>query len=73
MVRQSKLNKMEEWSRTNKLRFNIGKCHIIKIKIKQKQTNTQVLHQVTTVTDIGMQFEYKLKFGEHIEIIRKLF
>lgn len=74
---QNDIDKLYEWSVINKLLLNIEKCHVVifsnKIVPSQQlyRINTLPLAQRSSVNDLGVIFDDKLKFDEHVNSIVK--
>lgn len=72
---QSDINYIEKWCKTNRLNLNVGKCNVVSYSRKKypilfnyKVDNT-LLQRVQTIKDLGVTFDEKLSFNNHIENI----
>lgn len=74
-ILQTDLNRIVEWCNANCLHLNIEKCNMISFTRKRAVTtfnydiNGKTLRRASTVKDLGILFDSKLKFDEHIEQI----
>lgn len=72
---QSDLNTIHKWCLDNKLTLNINKCVFIVFSNKLNQSdvsykiNNITLNKMSTVKDLGVTFDSKLKFTQHIDNI----
>lgn len=77
MELQEDLDRLHDWTITNKLKLNIDKCCTMAFSIKQNPTpasyniNGIELTEVNKMKDLGVIFDKKLKFDSHIEEIVK--
>lgn len=66
---------LHEWCTTNKLSLNISKCKAINFSNKRNPTppdyriNSIPLETVSSIKDLGIQFDSKFKFDLHIQTI----
>lgn len=69
---QSQINSLEEWCNTFKLKLNESKCKVISYSRKKEpiiykyQLNNQILNREYSTKDLGILFDNKLHFSEHI-------
>lgn len=74
---QADLDRLHEWTRTNKLRLNISKCCAMSFSNKLSPTqavyniNGSQLDVVDSMKDLGVTFDSKLSFNEHVNTIVK--
>lgn len=72
---QNDLNRLSNWCRTNKLSLNTQKCKFISFTAKRIPLPTTYnidgtpLEQVTSINDLGILLDSKLKFNLHIDNI----
>jgi len=72
---QQDLDNLNSWSITNKLHFNISKCHIVHFSRSSSvltftySLNGVALTTVDEVRDLGVTFHSDLSFGRHIQLI----
>lgn len=73
MALQNELNKVSQWCNSNKLQLNISKCKVISYTRKTNpilfhyNVDTEVLLRTDTTRDLGVCFDNKLSFSEHIQ------
>jgi len=71
---QQDLNNLDSWSKTNKLYFNISKCHVVHFSKSPNvltfnySLNGVALTTVDEVRDLGVTFHSDLSFGRHIQL-----
>lgn len=69
---QNNLDKVVTWCRNNRLSLNVGKCHVMTFSLLQNTTefpysiNGDILTRPQTIRDLGVIFDHKLSFIEHI-------
>ena len=69
---QACLNKLAAWCSTNRLQLNVGKCKSITYTNKHcaldftYKINDTALEKVSKITDLGITFDSRLNFGDHI-------
>lgn len=73
---QQDIHNMYEWSRRNRMMFNISKCVHMELNHETPQyhfcLNGQVIPQGTSIKYLGVTIDHKLKFSEHIgNIVKK--
>lgn len=72
---QVQLSKVYEWCSENHLSLNIGKCQVISYTTKTKplhhtyRIGTSILNRPETFKDLGVTFDSKLSFRQHIQSI----
>ena len=72
---QSDLNRLNDWCKRNKLYLNVQKCSIMSFYRKRNPIlanyfiDDEELKRKTTVTDLGVIFDTKVTFKEHIDNI----
>lgn len=72
---QQNLSKIYEWSSDNNLCLNIQKCNIVSFTTKQTEItytyhiNGNILFRPPTFKDLGVIFDKKLSFVNHIETL----
>lgn len=71
---QSDLDRLESWCDVNKLYLNTSKCKIISFNRKQSiyrydyTISNSVLVRCDTCKDLGILFDFKLTFSQHIAV-----
>lgn len=74
---QSDLDKLSAWCRVNRLILHIQKCSVISYSRSPLKVNfdyyicDKLLKRVESVKDLGVMFDSKLSFNEHILLICK--
>lgn len=74
---QSDLDALHDWCTINYIGLNATKCKLIEFSNRVNQTphnyniNGVILEQVRSIVDLGVIFDSKLKFNEHIDLIVK--
>lgn len=75
VILQNDINNIYNWSLQNKLYFNLSKCFVVtftrnihKINFEYSMNNESI-KRVETIQDLGVTFNSKLNFGEHINRI----
>ena len=75
-VLQRDLDNMKMWAEKWKMEFNVGKCKVMHLgRLNQCQSYTmggENLEVTTEERDLGVLFDNKLDFGNHITIIRAI-
>ena len=72
---QQQIHKIELWCISNKLEMNVSKCKVVTYTRKATQTeflytfNNTVLSRGQTTKDLGILFDSKLDFVEHVNVI----
>ena len=69
------MNKITKWARDNKLKFNEGKPKLMLLTRRKRKEqkeiavylNNKTIPQVNSLKYLGIIFEYKLTFKEHIK------
>lgn len=74
-VLQTQINRIQEWCVTNNLHLNISKCKVVTYTKKLQPViypyicNGILFNRCTSTTDLGINFDYKLSFSDHIDTI----
>ena len=72
---QSKLNIINEWCKSNKLTLNVQKCKVVTYSRKKTTIihsyaiDDMALERCVSIKDLGVIFDAKLTFADHIEYI----
>lgn len=80
LILQKDLDSLDNWCQSNKLELNIGKCAFMCFTNKVNSSNHQytlcdvILPQVSDIMDLGVRFDSKMKFTNHVnDIVKKAF
>lgn len=78
LILQNDLNSLTTWCDLNRLDLNIPKCNVLSftrrhnILLYQYQINNEVLNRINKFKDLGVVFDQKFTFNDHIlDIIAK--
>lgn len=69
---QNDLNEMYKWCELNKLSLNLNKCNCITFSRKRRPIlvnyylNSIIVNRVSLINDLGVKFDSKLNFKQHI-------
>lgn len=77
ILMQRDIDTIVNWCRINRLQINISKCNIISFTRRREITvqyfnyniNGHTLNRVQSIKDLGVNFDSKLTFKNHIKII----
>ena len=71
---QNDISKVQDWCVLNEMKTNLKKCAIISFSRKKfpmiynYKINSNELSRVTTVEDLGIIFDTRLNFHEHVNV-----
>lgn len=69
---QCDLSTLQNWSQENKLKFNLSKCYVMTYTrklhpfLEDYKISDKILTRVSSISDLGVIFDQKLTFNDHI-------
>lgn len=77
LLLQNDVDSVSKWCDFNKLHLNISKCKVATFSLKSNpvhfdySVSSQVIERCTIIRDLGVYFDQKFSFSEHIRVTSK--